>query len=195
MDRLDGTDLAALHDAIVTVSAAAFPGVHFEFYREDRTSLPFGNGEAGQDPKAYCLLELSEMDASDMDPGTEQQGMLARFEANFVIKSLQDDAKVLVRALAGSFAAFLRKQSRFQPADVLQGPVRVVGCYKDDFNPELDQFEVWRVDWTQEIWLGEGTVWKSSGTIPTQVLFSYVPIIGIPYETEYRDITGVPRVQ
>lgn len=194
MDKLDGTDLAALHQAIAQVSAAAFPGVHFEFYREDRKNLPMGTGAEGDHPRAYVLLQLEEMEATDSDPGTEQQSMLAKFEAEVVLKSVQVDSKVKVRALAGAFAAFLRKQSRFRPADVLQGPARVAGCYRDDFSPELDQFEVWRVEWAQEVWLGESTVWKPAGTIPTQVLYSYVPLIGIPHEPDYMDIRGIPRV-
>lgn len=191
MDPLDGTDLAALHAAIVTQSAAAFPGVHFEFYREDRKNLPLGDGQDDNPPRAYVLLELSEMDASERDPGTEQQAMTVKFEAEVVMKALKQEAKVQVRALAGAFAAYLRKRGRW-PA-VLNGPPVVVGCYRDDFSPELDQYEVWRVEWTQEVWLGESTVWKPSGTTPTQVLFSFVPFVGIPYEPEYRDITGVPR--
>lgn len=198
LDRLTGTDLAAMHQAIVTASAAAFPGVHFEFYRTDRKNLTFGTGAVNQPPKAYCLLELAEMDASDFDPGTEQQPVVARFEAEFVIKSLQDNARLLIRALAGSYAAFLRKQIRWP--GVLNGPIRVVGCYKDDFSPELDQYEVWRVEWTQDIWLGAGVPWVPPAgdielaEVPQQVLYSFVPLVGIPYEPEYGDLAGVPRV-
>lgn len=192
MDRLLGTNLADLHVAIVEVAAAAFPGVHFEFYREDRKSLPMGTGAPGADPRAYALLEMTELDADEFDPGTEQQAMVARFEAEFIIKSLQPDAKVKIRSLAASFAAFLRKQSRFKPADVLQGNARVVGCYKDDFSPELDKYEVWRVEWTQTVWFGDAT--EPLPPIPTQILYSYVPMIGIPHEPDYADLSGIPRV-
>lgn len=196
MDRLQGTDLTALHQAIVAVSAAAFPGVHFEFYREDRVNLPLGTGLEGQPPRAYALLELTELDPGDMDPGTEQQAMVARFQANFVVRGIRTDSKVAVRALAGSYAAFLRKQSRFQPDDVLQGAARVLGCFKDDFEPELDQFEVWRVDWTQEVWLGVGTPWLPDPTITPatlQVFVGFEPLVGPAYKDEYIDATaGVP---
>lgn len=205
MNQLNGTDLAAMHTAIVTASAAAFPGVHFEFYRQDRKALPFGNGTPGQNPAAYCLLELSEMDASEFDPGTTQQAVAARFEAQFVIKSMQDNARVTIRALAGSYAAFLRRQSRWP--GVLNGSMRVVGVYKDDFSPELDQFEVWRVEWVQDIWLGAGVdvfVVPGSQTAsgnpellpgmpaptvrPTQPLFSFVPLVSAAYEPEYQPV-------
>ena len=197
-DRLQGTNLAALHQAIVEVSAAAFPGVHFEFYREDRTSLPFGDGLAGHDPMAYALLDLAEFEPGDTaDPGTGQQAMIAKFEAEIVMKSLPADARLSVRALAAAFAAFIRKQVRFRPDLVFQGQARVAGCYKSDFSPELDQYEVWRVEWMQEVWLGQGTIWMPDPSIPAppnQVLFSFVPVVGTAYEPEYKDITGLPRV-
>lgn len=181
VDILKGTDLAALHAAIVDTSAAAFPGVHFEFYRVDRKNLPFGDGLGTNPPKAYCLLELSDMDASDFDPGTDQQAVGAKFEAEIIVKSLQVDSRLLIRALAGSYAAFLRKQLRWP--GVLNGPIKVDGCYKDDFSPELDQFEVWRVEWVQDVWMGD--VSEVLPPRPTQVLFSYVPMVGIPYEPNY----------
>lgn len=208
IDQLQGTDLAALHSAIVTTSAAAFPGIHFEFYRADRKNLPFGSGAVGQSPRAYCLLDLPDMEVGDFDSGTQQQAVSARFEAEIVVKSLQADARLLVRTIAGSFAAFLRQQLRWPGA--LNGPIRVIGCYKDDFSPELDQFEVWRVEWAQEIWLGYGIdvytipagVTDSGNpeivpgvpapsTRPNQPLFSYVPLIGVPYEPNYQPLIPV----
>lgn len=188
MNVNDGTDLEAMHQAITDVSAAAFPGVHFEFYRQDRKNLPLGNGV--DHPSAYGLLSLMEFEPGDTDPGTEQQALTARFEAEFVIKSLQAGAKIKVRTLAGSFAAFLRKQSRWP--GVLSGPAHVMGCFRDDFSPELDQYEVWRVEWSQEVFLGTG-VWGATGELPQQVLFSFVPVVGVPFEPDYQDITGEPR--
>ena len=75
MDVNTGTDLAALHLAITATLAAAFPGVHFEFYREDRKNLPLSDGIAPNPPKAYGLLQLAEMDAAEADSGTGQQGV------------------------------------------------------------------------------------------------------------------------
>ena len=201
MDILQGTDLAAFHAAIVSTSAVAFPGTHFEFYRADRKSLPFGSGEPGQSPRAYCLLDLTEMDDAGSDPGTDQQALVAKIDAEIIVKSLQVDARLLVRQLAGGYAAFLRRQMRWP--GVLNGPIMVTGCYKDDFSPELDQYEVWRVEWAQEIWLGSGVdVYvipagqTESGSPalaapPTQVLYSYVPLVGVPYKPDYTDTLSV----
>ena len=171
MDLNDGTDLAALHQGIVDTLGAAFPGIHWEFYREDRKNLPLGDGT--DKPRAYGLLQLAEMDSAEADPGTEQKALMARFECELVTKGLGvPDAKLQVRVLAGSVAAYLQKRGRWPGA--LNGNIQVAGCYPDDFSPELDQYEVWRVDWVQEVWLGEG-VWKNTGTLPTQVFMRYVP--------------------
>jgi hypothetical protein len=178
-----GTDLAALHQSIVDTSAAAFSGVHFEFYRDERVSLPFGDGVGNNPPRAYCLFDLTEMEPADMDPATEQMAVMAKFTAAIIIKSLQPDACLLVRVLAGQYAAFLRKQLRWP--SVLNGGILLSGCYKDDFSPELDQFEVWRIDWSQEIWLGN--VYEAPPPMPTTPLFSYVPIVGVPYKSEYQE--------
>lgn len=193
MDVNDGTDLGALHQAITDGLAGQFPGVHVEFYREDRKNLPTGDGIGDNPPRAYVLLDLDEMDRGDaQDPGTEQQPLVARFQAEVIVRSVKDQhgAKVQVRILAGSIAAFLRSRSRWP--GVLNGPARVVGCYRDDFSPELDQFEVWRVEWVQEVWLGAG-VWKTTGTTP-QPLFSYVPLVGTTNEAAYMNADGSPRV-
>lgn len=181
MDILKGTDLAALHAAIVDTSAAAFHGVHFEFYRVDRKSLPFGDGVGTNPPRAYCLFDLTEMDVADFDPGTEQQAVTAKFDAEIIVRSLQVDARLLVRQLAGSYAAFLRRQLRWP--GVLNGPIKLTGCYKDDFAPELDQFEVWRVEWMQDVWLGD--VSEPAVAIPTQPLLSFVPLVGPAHPDEY----------
>jgi hypothetical protein len=195
MDVNDGTDLAAMHQAITQTMAAAFPGVHVEFYRDEdpegRRVLPLGDGVGANPPKAYVLLELSEMERGDSaDPGTEQQPLMARFEAEVIVKSLQADAKVKVRVLAGSIAAYLRSRSRWP--GVLNGSMRVTGCYKDDFSPDLDKFQVWRVEWVQEIWLGAG-VWKETGTTP-HALYSYVPLVGPGHEADYKPLEDVPHV-
>jgi hypothetical protein len=182
-----------MHQAIVSAASAAFPGVHFEFYRADRVNLPFGDGTTA--PTAYVLMELREFDVGEsIDPGTEQQAMMARFEAEVVMKTLPTDARLGVRILAAAFAAFLRKTLRWP--GVLNGPIMVHAVHKDDFSPELDQYEVWRVEWMQEVWLGVGTPWTDAFNypdVPHQVLLGFVPVVGIPNEPDYINMDGSPR--
>lgn len=190
IDHQDGTDIAALHVEIVNASAAAFPGVHFEFYREDRESLP-AMGKPGE-PHACCLLELTELDPREEDPGTEQVDMIARFEAQFVIGFRTPNAKVAIRSLAASYAAFLRKRLRW--AGVINGPVQNIQCFKDDFSPELDKYEVWTTAWTQVLRLGTG-VWKMEGVTPSTPLSSFVPDIGSSSQDLYQPLEDFSKAQ
>ena len=77
--------LAALHQAIAADITAAFPQlVTVEFYREtedDGRTLP---------PMPACLLELTEFEAApDLDPGTEQLAVTARFNPRTRRRSCQ----------------------------------------------------------------------------------------------------------
>lgn len=176
-------DLDELHDAIVAAIAAAFPQFQtVEAYREetDRQTLP----------APACLIELTELEAApEVDPGTGQLAMLARFEARVVIGFRTLAAKRAIRKLAGALAAFIRLQRWGLPV----APAEVTGAYVDNFSPELDQYEVWRVEWEQVIHFGTAVKWDE-GLTPTQVLVSWVPRVGIPYEGDYLPVTAPPEV-
>jgi hypothetical protein len=171
--------LEELHTAIVNAIEAKYPAIPtVEFYSTIRQGMPL----------PACLLELTEMDsAPDKDPGTQQLAVDARFEARFIIGFRTADAKLAVRSLAGSFAAWLRYEEQRWGKPV--GPAEVIGCYQDDFSPELDQFEVWRVEWTQTLHLGERVV-DEGGAIP-QAFYSFVPYVGLGNEEYYRALDGV----
>lgn len=171
--------LDAVHDGIVAAIRAQFPTLKtVEAYRLDRKNLPV----------PACLVEITEMDAApEVDPGTEQLAVNVRFEARLVIGFRQGgkNPKLEVRKLAASFAAFARLNRWGCPI----GPAEVIGCYQDDFDPELDQFECWRVEWQQVIHLGD-TVWTDDGVLPTEVLIGYSPEIGAGNEDDYTSLTG-----
>lgn len=192
--------LDALHNAIGQAIANKFPTLAtVESYRLDRKALPL----------PACLFELVEFETSDdaMDPGTEQLAVTARFEARFFIGFKTPNAKVQIRKLAAAFAAFARLNRWGVPV----GPAQVIGAYPDDFDPELDQFECWRVEWTQVVHLGEplewdgsglagrpewsgglihGVNWDSDGTDgnPVGPVYSWVPKVGIGNEHYYRPL-------
>lgn len=188
-DAITNIDLAKLHDAIAADIQAAFPDlVTVEFYREDRKSLPCPS----------CLLELTEFEAApDADPGTEQQPVIATFEAQLVISFRTVKAKQSIRVLAGALAAWLHNRRWTNPDDISKklptGAAQVVGCYPDDFaimgaqrDMELPQFEIWRVEWQQAIHLGN-TVWTNDGETPTTPLYGWAPDIGIGHEDDYLE--------
>ena len=174
------TTLDAVHAGIVSAIREQFPNLKtVEAYRLDRKNLPV----------PACLIEMTEMDAAlEIDPGTEQLAITARFEARFVIGFRQgaNNPKLEVRKLAAAFAAFARLKRWGCPI----GPAEVIGAYQDDFDPELDQFECWRVEWQQVIHLSD-TIWKNEGEVPTP-FFSWSPQIGSAHADKYTDIDGNP---
>lgn len=170
------TTLDAVHAGIVSALQAQFPALHVEAYRLDRKTLPV----------PACLIELTELEAGDMDPGTEQQAVSARFEAKLVIGFRQglNNPKLEIRKLAAAVTAFVRLQRWGCPI----GPAEVIGAYPDDFDPELDQFECWRVEWQQVIHLGE-TVW-TDGTAPDRVFVGFTPNTGPENQGDYVELTN-----
>lgn len=175
-------DLDALHDAIVADIRAQFPGLQtVEFYRTDERKgmlLP------------AVILNLAEFENEpDVDPGTEQLAVTARFEAEIIMGFRVPNVKREIRKFAAAFAAWMRLR-RFTRENVHTGPAQVIGCYPDDFDPELDQYEVWRMEWSQVLHLGN-TVWTNDGAVPTQVFTSWVPDIGNGHEADYDRV--IPR--
>jgi hypothetical protein len=169
-------DLGALHDAIVEDIKAQFPDMQtVEFYRtEERKGLQL----------PAIILNLAEFENEpDIDPGTEQLAVTARFEAEIIMGFRTTNVKLEIRKFAAAIAAWMRKR-RFTRENVHTGPAEVIGCYPDDFDPELDQYEVWRLEWAQVLHLGN-SVWTNDGTIPTQVFAGYAPDIGNGHEPDY----------
>lgn len=180
-----GVDLAALHQNIVAAIAAQFPALQtVEAYREeaDRQTLR----------TPACLIELFEMEAEPSeDPGTEQLAMTARFEARLIISAREATAKVEVRKLAAALAKFiLRKRWDLGPN---VSPAEVTGCYPDEFDPRLDQYEVQRVEWAHLIMVGEN-VWSGEGVPITDVRYSWSPKIGPPFVDNYRPLDGPVQI-
>jgi hypothetical protein len=132
----------------------------------DLVTVEFDREEASAPPAApACILEMTECEKYDeQDPGTGQLAMSCRFEARLLIGFNRPKAKAQVRNLALAFAAWmhLRRWGAFgQPT----GPAQIIGAYRDDFSPVLDKFEAWRVEWVQEVHLGQ-SVWTDVGTPP-----------------------------
>lgn len=185
-------DLDKLNAAIVADIKAQFPAYRtVEFYDKVRKELKL----------PAILLELSEFDAApEIDPGTEQLAVEGRFAARVVIDSLRVAApanpKQEVRKAAAALAAWLRVRRWTNPDDAGKklptGPAEVIGASPDDFEPELDQMEVWRVEWRQVIHLGE-TIWKGEGVMPSEVFVGWNPDIGEGNEGDYQNVeTGQP---
>lgn len=164
-----------LHQAILDKIAAQFPDlVTVDDYRDDRKTLPV----------PACLVELTDMEGSpENDPGTEQLCVLSHWEARIIIGFRTADAKREIRKLAGALGAFVHLQRWGLPVS----PAEVTSIGPDEFSPELDRYEVWRVEWQQRLNLGK-SVWDNDGTIPTQVLVSWSPDIGPDHVDDYMPV-------
>lgn len=146
-------DLDALTDAIVASIAGAFPAFALvAAYPDDLTALP----------TPACVIELVDLEPAD-DIGTEQLPVMARFEARVVMGFRAADVKRATPKLAASLALHINKKRWGLPVE----PAAVTAIERDDFDPDLDQFEVWRVDWAQIVHIGE-SVWNNDGTPITQ---------------------------
>lgn len=164
-------DLDELHQAIVDRIAEKFDGIfltvrdHEEL--RDKVATP------------ACMIELSELDPYD-DPGTEQIAFTAKYEARIIVKFKEVRAKRMVRKLAADLALFikLRRWTRQDNTTIPTSPAEIVGCFPDDFSPELDEYEVWRVEWTHVVHIGP-TVWAPGDPAPDEVFTS---MNGDPYE-------------
>lgn len=171
-------DLDALHDAIVQSIGAQFPTLAtVEDYREDRLGLPL----------PAVLVDLIELEPTpDADPMTEQLPALARFDARVVVGFRETQAKRTVRKLAAALALHISGQRW----GLKMGPAEVVAIEPDGFTPELDQYEVWRVEWQQPVHIG-ASIWTDDGTTPVPV-FSYSPDVGPGNEGAYEPLPDFP---
>lgn len=170
--------LDEIHEAIVGAVRRQFPALlTVEAYRQVRGALPV----------PACLVELAELEATDeLDPGTGQLAVMARFEARLVIGFRQGGLNpgLEIRKLAAALAAFVHQQRWGLPV----GAADVLGCWPDDFDPGLEQYECWRVEWQQVLHLGE-SVWTNEGRTPVPYL-AWAPEIGAVHEADYEPAAG-----
>lgn len=173
-------DLDQLHQAILNKIAGQFPDIQtVEDYSQARTRFS----------APACFVELTQLDAGDMDPGTEQLQVAARFEAHLIIGFRQLDAKRAIRKLAGAFSVFLRNQRWGLPV----GPAQFVAAAPDEISgvgrnaEHLDQYEVWTIEWEQDIHLGQ-SIWKGDDTLISEVYVGFAPEIGPDHESNYQQI-------
>lgn len=183
-NEMDGVDLSILHDTIEHELREQFPQFKIvEFYREEEERR-----SPGKDQLPALLLDLPEFEIDlDNDAGSEQLPLIARFEARVVDTFNQEKAKLKIRTLATQLAFYIFKNKRFHALNnVAVGPVTVDAVTQDDFFPELDRFEVWRVDFSMQILIGDN-IWKQTGEVPTPV-YSHSPNIGFGHENDYKEI-------
>lgn len=192
-DNYPDLDLAQFFDAIVTDVKARFPSmVNVEFFPDE----PEANKKM---PVPAILLDVSEMEAdTESDPGTEQLAVRMSFSAFIVISGLQDgNTKLQIRLLAAALVSWLRMRHWRDPSNpgtddepnyLPSDPAVPMGAYRDDFNPALDRYEVWRVDWEQTLYLGHSVF--DTTFLPSTVWLGLAPDIGEGHQADYVKVAG-----
>ena len=172
--------------AVVTDISGCFPVFRtVEFDRGDMDRQP--------PPVPACLLEITEFeDDGENDPGTGSWQCNARVEARIIFGFRTERVKLQCRKLATALAHFLRMR-RFghpeKPASALPtGPALLTGCYEDEFSPELYKYEVWRVEWIQNMTFGP-SIWNEDGEAPKRIHSGFAPDIGTGNESRYDTIS------
>lgn len=167
-----------LHHAIVGELTSKIEGIETSgFYPKIR--------EAIKAPAIF--VDMTSLEPGQ-DPGTGEVAYIARFEARCMVGT-SDEANLQVRELAAEAGRIIYKNSfgvHVKPADLL-----TIG--NDGFNPELDAYEVWLVEWEHEIHVGE-SIWTNEGVCPQEIYVGFAPCIGEEYEEEYTLVKEKPEV-
>lgn len=156
MAEVKNIDLKALHDAINARLSAAFPDCHvFTDYRRFEKTVP----------TPAILVELAELPTSDLrDTGTGQYHVDLMFEARCVCRNLDGKGTLAVRALALAVAGYIHetKWGIKTPGDPNQSeteiqpvsPALVAGAFPDVWEPDIDTYESFRVEWEHSAYAG-----------------------------------------
>lgn len=181
--------VSGFQDTVVSAIKAAFPDfVTVEFDREEDDRDPL---EAADLPA--ILLDVTEFEHEhDDDRGNGLLAMRARVEARVIIGYRTTKAKTAARTAAGTMAAWLRLK-RFKSDTCWTEPAQVIGAYRDDFQPGMDRYVVWRVEWVQVLQLGTDIyAGDFDGVTPGNPSFSFSPDIGAGHEDAYTPL--IPQV-
>lgn len=188
MANLKTLNLAELHQAIRDDIAAAFPELKtVDCYRDDEE----GGRELKQADMPACLIELERFDEADAaDDGTGRQRVTLHFSARLLIGFREQKAKRSIRLLAAALAAWLKGRRWTDPAG---GKMPTEGAVfqtaePDAFSPRQDQFEVWRVEWTQVASLGAPVL--EAEERPTRIFVGIDPYTGPDHVGDYVELAA-----
>ena len=143
-NRPTGIDLDAMHDAICRAIQDRFP-----VFQEVSDYARIARSVKAPS----CFVQMTGATPVD-DPGTDQLRLSVSWEALLVFSFKAEKAKRSARVAAVETALFI-KGNRW---GVECSAAQVQDIQLDGFSPELDQYECWRVDWSQEVNVGPN-VW------------------------------------
>jgi hypothetical protein len=147
-----------LPERLKSVISEAHQNVYVDYYPKIRKSLKI----------PAVLIELSELRGGDQI-GTEQLPMTAYLEARCVWAP-ENEGLARVRELAASVAYSIFRAARL---GLPISPPNITNISPDALKPELDQFDVWVVEWTYDIFIGEN-LWLEN-VLPREITLGPTP--------------------
>lgn len=127
------------------------------------------------------IVQISELEPDpDKDAHAGQFPCLIRIEARVIMGHRTPKVRREVVKAAGAIAAFVHN-SRL---GVGWGGATVLAVEPDEFAPQADQFDIWRVEWAHSADIGS-SYFVDEGVTPTEVLTSWSPDVGPDHEGDY----------
>lgn len=136
------SEFTRLHEAMGVTLSAQLPRIkHIEAYPNDARSMSL--------PALFFAL-IGLRDAPD--PGDGRQVVEGRFQACLLVDGARERASLQAAILASELARLLRGQ--YWGLEFVEEPT-AIQAQADGALPELDQFAVWTVEWSQRVHLGD----------------------------------------
>jgi hypothetical protein len=168
----DTIDLGVALDQVIAGLAAEYP---------DFRTVAAEDESRSELRVPAVIVDFTEIEPDpDREPHTGQFPCMIRVEARIVLGHRTPKVRREVIKAAGALAAFVHN-NRF---GIKWGAATVIAVEPDEFAPQIDTFDIWRVEWTHSCDLGQ-SYFVDSGITPSIVLTSWVPDIGLPNEALY----------
>lgn len=161
--------IAALHNAIIQEITQQIAGFQ-------TTGLYPKIRQAIKTPALFVDLASFE---PGQDPGTGELALLARLEARVVVGQ-GDTAHMQVRTLAAEVARVIHKNS----FGLAVKPAELLAISPDGFAPQLEAYEVWQIEWQQELHLGT-SIWQEDPALQQTIYLGFAPATGQQHQDKY----------
>lgn len=185
-----GINLSALHTAIQTALRAAFPttgtGAVPTVAHYTRPTKTFAT------PAIFFELTGIDPQSDGDDSGSEQFNATLSFSTYVCCSYRAESAKLSVRELVAAVIEETWDNSWGLPVSGAE----IVTAQPDQFSVEpggtgsgtSQAYEVWRIDWAQDVKLG-ASIWATDPeTIPSAVFCGWAPNVGIEHEPDYDQV-------